>query len=294
MSYGDLCMNRTRQLKGGGPSLVPYPGWKCDHEPYVNINKGRPLVWTRQLMHPAHKHTLALFRMVRDRYTDISVNAVRFGIPSGRHVLVILRFHTSSRRWEPLDLVTFQAQQPPSSMIPSVDFWLQLIVLKGKCCPSLRHLSGEPNPHSHLDSMLMFRITTLPLLLAAAQETNGPARSDFPQVEKKVFSMGSTVSSPPDFSDGLGQTACPACRSLNLAVRALMAWAWAGLGLSSATLHVLTVDNVLIATFQDRISIPFLHHSHQDVPANPVAVIDGDEGRTADLSTPTLLGYAHL
>ncbi|KAJ7433597.1 hypothetical protein B0H11DRAFT_1939368 [Mycena galericulata] len=42
------------------------------------------------------------------------------------------------------------------------------------------------------------------------------------------------------------------------------------------------------------ISIPFLHHSHQDVPANPVAVIDGDEGRTADLSTPTLLGYAHL
>ena len=86
-----------------------------------------------------------------------------------------------------------------------------------------------------------------------------------------------------------------------MAVRALMAWAWAGLGLSSATLHVLTVDNVLIATFQDTINIPFLHHSLQDVPANPVAVIDGDyEGRTAEFNSyssgllhPFMRGFVH-
>ncbi|KAJ7720847.1 hypothetical protein DFH07DRAFT_784256 [Mycena maculata] len=93
----------------------------------------------------------------------------------------------------------------------------------------------------------------------------------------------------------------PACRSLNLAVRALMAWAWAGLGLSSATLHVLTVENVHIATFQDTISIPFPHHSLQDVPANPIAVIDGDyEGRTAEFKShssgflcPFMRGFVH-
>jgi hypothetical protein len=80
-----------------------------------------------------------------------------------------------------------------------------------------------------------------------------------------------------------------------------MAWAWAGLGLSSATLHVLTVVNVLTATFQDIISIPFLHHSHQHVPANPVAVIDGDyEGRTAEFNSyssgflrPFMRGFLH-
>ncbi|KAJ6521551.1 hypothetical protein DFH09DRAFT_1097696 [Mycena vulgaris] len=40
---------------------------------------------------------------------------------------------------------------------------------------------------------------------------------------------------PPDSSDGLGKTACPAQRNLKLAVRAWMTWLVAGLDLSSLT-----------------------------------------------------------
>jgi hypothetical protein len=80
---------------------------------------------------------------------------------------------------------------------------------------------------------------------------------------------------------GLAKQHTPLVGVLKLAVRVLMTWACAGLGLSSVTLNIPTVDNVPVTAFRCAIFFSFHHHSLRNVPAHTVAVIDGEYEPTA-------------